>query len=162
MRSALVVAALVTAVSPVAARAQTPPPPQIDPGSSTPAGAEYEIPIERGRTYAAPDRRAKKPEGDRALIRSDTGYGASAQVPGLTANAQRAAKPQPEGARTNRRANGRGQSRTPRHAPGSPAPRVSVAGPTGADPGVSKTWVLLGVACVAGVGAGLIGRRSAH
>jgi hypothetical protein len=125
--------------------AQTP----IDPPAESPAGTVYELPVDKGRSDAAPGGKGgdggaqSGPLGNGSLYRSENNFGTSAQVPGAPRSLR---QDEP----------GEGDPLT--------ADQTAAAGdPSGPDSGgtsESGAIALLALLGAAGVGVGFVSRRS--
>ena len=147
----------------------------VDPGPDTPAGTQYQIPVDTARQDAAPHPTAPKRHNGTTL-QSENGFGSSSVVPGAAAapvrpatvvvakqtprvrhRRQPRAKPHPVKQRTTAKP----KPTTPVVAPSQPAPvpqQVSATPPSGNRDGNSGLILLLGSVAVAGT-AGSVARR---
>lgn len=147
-------------------------PASSDPLEGSPSGLQYELPVDGARKDAAPDRGARKQRqngngGTDSPIRSDNGFGASSEVPGVQATAAG------EESSTNRKDEGgkKGTSRKGEEGKpgagdetneddGTPAAVPSVPTAAAEAPDGVQAGLLLGLSALVGGGVGIAARRS--
>ena len=142
----------------------------VDPGPDTPAGTQYQIPVDTARQDAAPNRHAPKRHNGTTL-QSENGFGSSSVVPTVAAarpatTPARSTRPPRVRQRRAAKAHPRAPTRTTRTAttPVVRAPKVqqfaapSTAAPASDSAGSSGLILLLGSVVVAG-GVGSAARR---
>jgi len=116
-----------------------------DPSAGSPAGTVYELPVDKGRTDASPEKKGGSGDDDGggtgggSLYRSENNFGTSARVPGA-----------PPGLR-------------PRDDDESDVEQVAVSSEPASDqggPSESGAIALLGLLAAGGIGIGFLSRRS--
>lgn len=114
-----------------------------DPGAGSPAGQVYELPLERGRSDAAPAPRdgGAPDRSEGSVYRSENNFGSSSQVPGVERRARAAAEPEKV------------------LASGAPAELPTGEGDDGGDPSILRTLALVAMIALVGV-IGFVARRS--
>ena len=101
----------------------------VDPGPDTPAGTQYQIPVDTARQDAAPQRKARKRHNGTTL-QSENGFGSSSVVPGAPAAVRVVATPAPPAAprKTHRKRRRHHATRKPSKTPAPrPAPPTRAA-----------------------------------
>jgi hypothetical protein len=145
-----------------------------DPDADSPSGVIYEIPLDNARKDAAPARlrngaaRATAPTGSVSPIRSENGFGSSANVPGAVVGGSRAKKARSRnggdddrGGAASGTAAGKGAQRpagTPGSAAGAAAETLGRTRTASVTPSKSRTYLLLALALLVAAGLGLAGR----
>jgi hypothetical protein len=143
-----------------------------DPEQGSPSGVIYEIPLDNARRDAAPtkgggggggstDGGVRTENGTISPIRSENGFGSSAQVPGATAAAAKASS---KGGGKSKTGDGKAKSKPATPVMTSPAESLGPpkAASVAATPSKSRAYLLLGLALAVAAGIGVAGRYVAR
>jgi len=122
----------------------------VNPSPSSPAGRQYEIPVERGRRDAAPTPKRGGSVPAEADVTVDGGYGTSPRVPGADSE---------DGARQRRRSEAQSGATRTATEPSRPDV-VQVRASSTSGPDIGRTSILLVLALGLGAVLGVLARRA--